>query len=572
MENEIKIKNRDVLARICEYKIKNKKIEFPTFFPVINPNLLVIEPKEIEKEFKHNAIITNAYILYKSKFKNEILEKGLEKFFDFSGIIMLDSGAYQIYQYKEIEVSNKEIIEFEKKLNADIATFLDIPMSDKISYKKAFEFVKVTIERAKECKELTKNSQTAWLATVQGSIYNDLVKYCAKEISKLNFDFYAIGSIKIALEQWDYKKQIDLIIQSKKYLPWNKPLHFWGAGHPASFSLLVLLGIDSFDSASYAQYAYDNRYMTLSGTLNLESLEYLPCNCPICSKYDVKDLKESEEKVKLLAKHNLYLILSEIKTIKQAIIENWLIDLVQQRVRAHHKLYESFVYLLKKYGKFLEKYDLISKKSGFVFLGEESRYRPEIIRAKKFLKRVKSKEKIKVNKLEVPTELQYVYPFNSLIEDKEKKKIKWEKAIKKIIDYWYGKNASKYLKNIKIEFRKSGLPGKVYMNEKLIGIIRDYDSYFIPTFEGAEIIKKALKFPKNRIVVKEEAIPFVSKGRSLFVKFIEEFDNELKPYQEVFLVDKNDNLIATGKLLLNIKELKDFRHHVAVKVRHFKGG
>ncbi len=563
---EIEIKARDALAKISKIKIKNKTLEFPNFFPVINPNLMIIKPKEIQEIFKHDTIITNAYILYKSKYKNEILEKGLEKFFEFNGIIMLDSGAYQLYEYKDIELTNKEIIEFENLLNAEIATFLDIPMDINISYKKAKEFVNITIERAKECKEIGKK-EIAWLATVQGAKYLDLVKYCAIELSKLDFDFYAIGSIKKALEQWDLIPQIDLVIQAKKYLPWNKPLHFWGIGHPATFSLFVALGIDSFDSASYAIYAYDNRYITLEGTLNIEDLEYLPCSCQICSKYSLKEIKEDK---KLLAMHNLFVCLAEIKTIKQAIKENWLWELVQQRARANYKLYEALVYLLKKYGKWLEKYELFSKKSGLQWVGEETIYRPEIIRAKKLLKRVKSKEYVKIKNLKVPKEIQIVYPFNSLIEKKEE--INWKKSIKKIIDYQFGKNASKYFKNIEVEVAKTGIARKVYSNNVLVGSIRAYDCFFIPNLEGAKLIMKALKFPKNRIVIKDEAIQFVSKGYSVFVKFVENFDKDLKPMQEVFVVDKNDNLIATGKLILNVKELKDFKRHVAVKVRYHING
>lgn len=85
------------------------------------------------------------------------------------------------------------------------------------------------------------------------------------------------------------------------------------------FSLAVALGCDLFDSASYALYAKEGRYMTVRGTYHLDKLQYLPCSCPVCISHDAGELMKSEKREELLARHNLYVTFEEMREVKQAI-------------------------------------------------------------------------------------------------------------------------------------------------------------------------------------------------------------------------------------------------------------
>ena len=81
---------------------------------------------------------------------------------------------------------------------------------------------------------------------------------------------------------------------------------------------LVALGADLFDSASYVLYARDGRYMVSGGTKRIEELSYFPCSCPVCSKYTPQELYEmdSDNRIKLLALHNMYKLMEEINRVK----------------------------------------------------------------------------------------------------------------------------------------------------------------------------------------------------------------------------------------------------------------
>ncbi|MFX0133442.1 MAG: tRNA guanosine(15) transglycosylase TgtA, partial [Candidatus Hodarchaeota archaeon] len=308
----------------------------------------------------------------------------IHRLINFNNLIMTDSGAYQAWMYqKELEITNEEIIQFQDILQPDIATILDI-FTETNSYSIAKEGVKKTIENAKECIKIRKKgSKILWAAPIQGGQFLDLLEYCAKEISKLDFDFHPLGTLAPALLNYNFKKVAETIVVTKKSLIPSRPLHAFSIGHPIFFSLAVALGADLFDSSSYALFAKENRYLTVNGTLKLENLtSEFPCSCPICLEFTPEALRSKQklEREKLLAKHNLYVCLEEMKRIRFAIREGKLWDLVQIRIQSHPRLIEAYNYVMSKYEKFLERLEPISKRSAIFITDSSSLNRPELFR------------------------------------------------------------------------------------------------------------------------------------------------------------------------------------------------
>ncbi len=256
--------DRDMLARIGKLETKSGMMETPLLFPVINPGIQPISPKTLEVEFGCRALITNAYIINKN-FKEPAVQKGLHEFLDFGGSIMTDSGAYQLLIYKDIEVTPKEIVDFQELIDTDIATILDIPTGWDVTKGYARYTVKETLKRAKALKRMVTRNDLLWVGPVQGGQYLDLVAKSAKEMGKLPFQVHALGSPTPVMEQYKFDVLVDMIITAKMNLPPDRPLHLFGAGHPFMFSLAVALGCDLFDSAAYALFARQDRYLTESG-------------------------------------------------------------------------------------------------------------------------------------------------------------------------------------------------------------------------------------------------------------------------------------------------------------------
>jgi len=380
------VREKDLLARIGKLKTKSGVVETPLLFPVINPNIQPIPPKRIKTEFGFEALITNAYIL-KKRFQNQPIQQGLHKFLDFNGTIMTDSGAYQILVYGDIETNPKEIVEYQEQIDTDIATILDIPTGWKVTEEHAQQTVKETLKRAKQLFIQKTRDDILWVGPVQGGRYLNLVAKSAKETGNLPFQIHALGSPTEVMERYRFDVLVDMIMTAKMNLPTDRPLHLFGAGHPFMFALAVALGCDLFDSAAYAIYARQNRYMTENGTYRLNELDYFPCTCPKCARTTPKQALELSQKERevFLAEHNLYVCNAELKRIKQAIKDGRLWEHLEMRAHAHPALLQALK-KLSKYEEFIEKHAPTVKKSGLFFFNSTGLMRPEVVHYRKNLK------------------------------------------------------------------------------------------------------------------------------------------------------------------------------------------
>jgi len=68
------------------------------------------------------------------------------------------------------------------------------------------------------------------------------------------------------------------------------------------------------------------------------------------------------------------------------------------------------------------------------------------------------------------------------------------------------------------------------------------------------------------VLVDDDAVPFVTEGRSLFSRFARPLDRSLAPGSHALLVDGSDRLLAVGKMVLAPYELGRFRRGVAATV------
>lgn len=574
MDFKFEIKARDAAGRIGKIEVNGKKLETPAIMPVVNPKQLIVTPKEL-KEMGFDIIITNSYIIYKDEeLREKALENGIHRLLGYDGIIEVDSGSFQLMRYGGVEVTNREIIEFQHKIGVDIGTFLDIPTIPDAPREKAEEDLKITLERAKEAESIKSIPMNA---TVQGSTYPDLRTYAARKLSEMNFEIHPIGAVVPLMESYRYRDLVDVVIASKIGLRPDRPVHLFGAGHPMVFALAVAMGIDLFDSASYALYAKDDRYMTPEGTKRLEELEYFPCSCPVCSRHTPQELREmsKEERTRLLALHNLWVIREELNRVKQAIKEGTLWQLVDERSRSHPKMFAAYKRLLE-YKDYLEENEPITKASAFFKVSEEIMKTPVVLRAKQRAERVKGKFPETISHPifgEIPKYLSLTFPFaqsegeeDFTIEKPSKEEAKL--YVQAVAEYQFGEGASEAFRDIFVELsRKTGMPRQIKAGGKHVATFRAEDGLLTLGIEGARRLHKLLPYPMKRVVVNEDAEPFARKGKNVFAKFVIDADESIRPYDEVLVVNKNDELLATGQSLLNGKELKIFQQGLAVKVR-----
>lgn len=376
------------MGRIAKLKTPHGVVETPALMPVINPNISYIPPHKMKK-YGAQILITNSYIIYRSpKLYRIATEKGLHYLLNVDMPVMTDSGSYQLMTYGDVEVDNAEIIKFQRDIGSDIVVPLDIPTSPDVEYDLAASDLEITLGREKEASNMIKGASNLLALPIQGSTYPELRMKSASEVNSLKGDVASIGAIVPLMDNYRFAEVIKTVLDVKSVLSPSTPVHLFGAGHPLFFSISAALGCDLFDSAAYALYAKDDRYLTPHGTKKLQELHYFPCNCPICSKHTPEELQKmsKEEREVLIGEHNLWVSFEEMRKIKQAIKEETLFEFVERRIRGHPNLVTAWRQI-KDYLPLLEEYDP-STKQLFFYTGIESGYRPAVARHQERVKNI----------------------------------------------------------------------------------------------------------------------------------------------------------------------------------------
>ncbi|MHA1211859.1 MAG: tRNA guanosine(15) transglycosylase TgtA [Candidatus Heimdallarchaeota archaeon] len=425
----------DLLGRKGIIHTPKGTIRTPCFVPVVHPEPTrnLIDVSTFQSKFQVDFIITSSYILRK-RFDRSITD--LHKLTSFSGPIMTDSGAYQSLLYGEIELTPENVIEYQEHIGSDFGVPLDIPISINDTFDVAKTKVDTTITRSRDISKLISKPSTSWVAPIQGGKYFDLVEQSAKSLGYVQtFDMFAIGSVVEIMNNYMYDTLLEIILTAKQYLDPKKPVHLFGAGHPSIFPFIVAAGCDSFDSAAYALYAQEDRYLTNTQTFLLEELEELPCNCPICSSISSAELKslKKTERMKLLAAHNLYVCQTEIMNIRRAISSGSLWTLLESRSRAHPNLRKGFNTLIR-YSDLLLPNSSSTKKKGLFFVSDSDLNRPEILLHKKRLSQLKFAKRKKLIILSLLNrEIDEVYDIYSIVRTNFMK----NKLLSQKYEFWF---------------------------------------------------------------------------------------------------------------------------------------
>ncbi|MFC7202682.1 tRNA guanosine(15) transglycosylase TgtA [Haloferax namakaokahaiae] len=382
MRDHFEIRDGDLAGRIGRLEVPRAgvTVETPALLPVVNPNIDTVPPSKLESEFGAEILITNSYIIKKnSHLEKEALDVGLHEMLDFHGAIMTDSGSFQLAEYGDIDTTTEEILQFQYDIGTDIATPVDIPTPPDADREDAESDLEITKQALADAEAIDTGDMLV-NAPVQGSTYPDLREEAARHAYDTDLDVFPVGAVVPMMNDYRYDDMVDAIAGAKRGLGVDAPVHLFGAGHPMMLALAVAMGCDLFDSAAYALYARDGRYLTVRGTEHLEDLDYLPCTCPVCSEHSPDDLRAmgSKTQEKRLAEHNLYVTFAELRRIKQAIRDGNLMELVEERARSHPTMLDGYRAMLDHVAQ-LEREDPASK-GAFFYVSNESSYRPEVAR------------------------------------------------------------------------------------------------------------------------------------------------------------------------------------------------
>lgn len=332
-------------------------VETPMFMPVGTcATVKYISPQDLY-DIHAGVILSNTYHCWLRPGPDVVANAGgLQKFMNYNGPMLTDSGGFQVFSLSENRKITEEGVKFKSHLNGD-PLFLSPEKSMEIQnklgadiimcldecpgYPSTHEYMKNSVDRtlrwAKRCKEANKNPDTqALFGIVQGGEYEDLRKYSAEELVKIGFPGYAIGGTSVGEDKKTLQKMIDYAIP---YLPEDKPRYLMGVGSYDAILEGVLRGVDMFDCVLPTRIARHGALMTSKGRINIRDKQYEfdlsplddECDCYCCknfSKSYLRHLYKCDEGLgkRLLSLHNLRFLIKLTEDIRKAIQEDRFLD------------------------------------------------------------------------------------------------------------------------------------------------------------------------------------------------------------------------------------------------------
>ena len=139
-----------------------------------------------------------------------------------------------------------------------------------------------------------------------------------------------------------------------------------------------------------------------------------------------------------------------------------------------------------------------------------------------------------------------------------------------VLDMQFGTGAGDILGFGKVTVIKSVRTGKI-RNVMIDGehalSMRASEGRFSLRLQGARLLMRALPAPKMRVITDDEPAEFSAKGNNVFAKFVVDCDPDIRPGDDVMVVNTKGDLAAVGRALMNREEMLSFKRGIAVRVK-----
>lgn len=350
-------KEKHTGARLGELITPHGTFPTPMFMPVGTlATVKTLAPEEL-KEMGAGVILSNTYHLWLRP-GDELIAKagGLHQFMNWDQPILTDSGGFQVWSLADMRNIQEEGVHFRNHLNGE-KLFLspekainiqnnlgsDIMMSfdECPPFYESYDYVKHSVERTSRWAERGLNAhqnpdRQGLFGIVQGAGFEDLRRQSAHNLVGMDFAGYSIGGLSVG----ESKQEMNEVLEyTTPLLPENKPRYLMGVGTADSLIDGVIRGVDMFDCVLPTRIARNGTCMTHSGRLVVKNAKYAEdfrpidekCDCHVCRNYSrayIRHLLKCNEAfgMRLTSYHNLYFLLDVMKDVRQAIMDDNLLE------------------------------------------------------------------------------------------------------------------------------------------------------------------------------------------------------------------------------------------------------
>ncbi len=278
----------DSAARAGKIVTAHGEVPTPVFMPVGTYGAVkTLTPEELA-EGGAKIILSNTYHLYLRPGSDLIRRLGgLHSFMGWKGPILTDSGGFQIVSLTELSKITEEGVTFrshldgtshhltpelavkiQEELGSDIAMCLDEvvhPTGDRQTLEAA---VDRTLRWAGRCLTARTSERMALFGIVQGGTDLELRVRCAREMTAMGFDGYAVGGLALGEQREQTWEVVQATVEA---LPSDRPRYLMGMGTPGDLLEGIERGIDMFDCVMPTRNARNGTLFTSRGRLSIKT-------------------------------------------------------------------------------------------------------------------------------------------------------------------------------------------------------------------------------------------------------------------------------------------------------------
>jgi len=330
------IRTTDGGARFASIVTPHAELTTPAFMPVgTRATVKAMAPDEL-RAMGYRLILANAYHLAVRPGAAIVREMGgLAQFMGFDGAVLTDSGGFQAMSLAKINsidaagirfrshldgsalmLTPEAAVDIQQNLGADIIMALDECTPYPADYEHANSSVEMTAQWAERSISTHRSKSQALFGIVQGSIYPDLRRRSAMQITSLGFEGFAVGGLSVGEPKQAMREMAAL---SASMLPADKPRYLMGVGTPQDLLAAIAMGYDLFDCVLPTRNARNGSAFTSEGRISIKRAAYIRdrqpldprCDCRSCRQFSrayLRHLYLSGEilAARALTEHNLF--------------------------------------------------------------------------------------------------------------------------------------------------------------------------------------------------------------------------------------------------------------------------
>jgi len=332
-------------------------VETPVFMPVgTQASVKALTQRQLKEDLDAKIILGNTYHLYLRP-GHELIDRfgGLHGFMNWDRAILTDSGGFQAFSLSDLTKVHEHGVVFRSHLSGDEHLFtpastVDVQMAlgsdimmvldECLPYPASHDAARVsmlrTVRWAKEGLDHHRERaprharRQALFPIVQGSMFPDLRRDCARGLVDLDAEGYAIGGLSVGEPRALSMEMTEATIPE---LPADRPRYVMGVGTPEELPEYVARGVDMMDCVMPTRNARNGCLFTSTGKLLIKNNKFkddaapvdAQCSCYTCKTHTrayLRHLFQSRELqyFTLATLHNLARYLDIMRGIRQAIL------------------------------------------------------------------------------------------------------------------------------------------------------------------------------------------------------------------------------------------------------------